>query len=266
VTFAKPVKVGEFPIVRYLQSWSTEAGEPNYYSWAIQVAISPEEVMRVFERRFGVEFARPWMFESWNVTGEAAKAGTISRNLAIEPYDDPDRQATLTCSLNSIEMEGATLPKALDLFGASELGPPPLTGGDKLMDTLLACRIDFFDALRAEKAAFGTVKMMPRNSSGEKGVRSAPAEIRIAFPSPVYVWGIGFTGYVQRADSIAGRLHWGFETQDDVDRLTRVIENRTGSTSPGGKGWIVNLTDEDWQFVGGPPDLLHGRDGVARPC
>ncbi|WP_331374704.1 hypothetical protein [Sinorhizobium chiapasense] len=118
-TFEKPVKAGDLSIVRYFQSATVQGGQPIGYSWALQIAEQPEVIIRLLESRFDAKFARPWMFEGWSVdVSQTPDAGPLSPKLTIAPYDDPDRQATLTCDVDPDATADMQPPDIRDLFGA----------------------------------------------------------------------------------------------------------------------------------------------------
>lgn len=118
-TFEKPVKAGDLSIVRYFQSATVQGGRPIGYSWALQIAKEPEEIIGLLESRFGAKFARPWMASGWVPdASQAPKAGPLSPNLTIASYDDPDRQATVTCDVNADDTADVQPPDIRELFGA----------------------------------------------------------------------------------------------------------------------------------------------------
>ncbi|WP_026621293.1 hypothetical protein M728_001862 [Ensifer sp. WSM1721] len=256
VTFAGPIRAGDFSIVRLFQKKTVLGGEPEGYSWAFQVAESPEEVMRVLESRFGAKFVTPWVVESWSVdVGQAPdRYEHISPRLSISAYNDPGRQTTLTCAPGSDNVRHFRLPTAAETFGAPELGPPPLAQPDKLMNALVACNREVFDLLAAEKAAFGKVRIESGGGSSEKAGRATPAQTRVVFSSPVYAWGLGLTGYVQSVDATGKRLKltWGFETLDGANQLVHVVGLRTGSEYDEREGWKVHWEAEATGYTPSP--------------
>ncbi|MCZ4092582.1 hypothetical protein [Sinorhizobium psoraleae] len=245
--------------MRFFQKKTVLEGEPEGHSWAFQVAESPEEVMRVLESRFGVKFVTPWVVESWSAdVGQAREQhGHISPRLSISAYNDPGRQATLTCTLGSSNVGHFRLPTAVETFGAPKLGPPPLAQPDKLMNALVACNRDFFNLLVTEKAAFGKVRIESKERSSETARRAVMAQARVIFPSPVYAWGLGLTGYVQSVDASSEKPNrtWGFETLDGANQLRHVVGLRTGSEHDEREGWKVHWEAEATGYTPSPRSL-----------
>ncbi|WP_457585817.1 hypothetical protein [Ensifer canadensis] len=56
VTFERPVKVGDFSVVRFFQRRTMEEGKPTRFAWAFQVMAPPDEVARAIAERYRVRF------------------------------------------------------------------------------------------------------------------------------------------------------------------------------------------------------------------
>ncbi|NRQ15117.1 hypothetical protein [Ensifer sesbaniae] len=257
VTFERPIKVGDFSVVRFFQRRTIEEGKPTRFAWGFQVIAPPREVARAVAERYRVRF---WGDFS-SLSSKDAAVGPVSKHLDFRSYFDPDEQATVTCEPDESETRDFRLPWAEETFGLAELGPPPLLRGNRLVNALLQCRQDFFAALGEEKDAFG--KMTFKNAMGpyrEPG-GVARAALRVAFEKPVYVSGFMLTGYIQQRVDVAGqpRLIWGFQTPGNEDDLIRVAENRTGSSYVQNEGWSLDLEAEATGYT--PSEALGFADG-----
>lgn len=257
VTFERPVKIGDFAVVRFFQRRTMEEGKPTRFAWAFQVNAPPGAVARAIAERYRVRF---WGDYS-SLSAKDAAAGPVSKHLDIASYFDPDEQATITCEPDESETTDFRLPWAEETFGLAELGPPPLLRGNRLVNALLQCRPDFFAALGEEKDAFGKVTLLDAMGPYRDPGHGARVAQRMAFEKPVYVSGLMLTGYIQRRVDVAGqpKLLWGFQTPANEDGLVRVAENRTGSSYDGSDGWTLDLNAEATGYT--PSEALGFTDG-----
>ncbi|WP_141690282.1 MULTISPECIES: hypothetical protein [unclassified Ensifer] len=258
VTFGQPVNADGFSLLRFLQRRHIVAGKPESYSWAFQVAATLTDVRRLMEERYGVELVRPWVMGAWGVAPEAApeEQGGISTLLKIAGYDGGT--TTITCELESGDIGDFRMPEAVQVFGAPEIGLPPLKDTDGLMKALLFCEPDFFVRLKKERASFGETEVFERrtvlSSSQSKSKKPSRAAALVIFPVPIEIWGIAITGYTQRTDSVDGKrqLTWGFQTRDGRDQLAEVLRLRTGAQPLEGDRWGLDLTTEDTGYAPSP--------------
>ncbi len=257
VTFERPVKIGDFAVVRFFQRRTMEEGKPTRFAWAFQVNAPPGAVARAIAERYRVRF---WGDYS-SLSAKDAAAGPVSKHLDIASYFDPDEQASITCEPDESETTDFRLPWAEETFGLAELGPPPLLRGNRLVNALLQCRPDFFAALGEEKDAFGKVTLLDAMGPYRDPGHGARVAQRVAFEKPVYVSGLMLTGYIQRRVDVAGqpKLLWGFQTPANEDGLVRVAENRTGSSYDGSNGWTLDLNAEATGYT--PSEALDFTDG-----
>ncbi|KOF13574.1 hypothetical protein AC244_30510 [Ensifer adhaerens] len=257
VTFERPVKIGDFSVVRFFQRRTIEEGKPTRFAWAFQVNAPPREVARAIAERYRVRF---WGNFSLLSSRDAA-VGPVSKHLDFSSYFDPDEQATVTCEPDEGETKDFRLPWAEETFGLAELGPPPLIRGNRLVNALLQCRQDFFAALGEEKDSFGKMTFKDAMGTYREPGGVARAALRVAFEKPVYVSGFMLTGYIQQRVDVAGqpKLIWGFQTPGNEDDLIRVAENRTGSSYVENEGWSLDLEAEATGYT--PSEALGFADG-----
>ncbi|WP_139109856.1 hypothetical protein [Ensifer sp. LC163] len=257
VTFERPIKVGDFSVVRFFQRKSIQEGKPTRFAWAFQVIATPGEAARAIAERYRVRFETG----SWWLSSKDAAAGPVSKDLEFDSYFDPDQQTAVTCEPDESETRGFRLPWAEETFGLAQFGPPPLIGGNRLMNALLQCRRDFFAALGEETDAFGKVTFKAAMGPYRKPEDAARATLRVAFEKPVYVSSLLLTGYIQQRVNVAGepKLIWGFQTPGNEYELIRVAENRTGSNYVEKDGWALNLEADATVYT--PSEALGFADG-----
>ncbi|HEV7321579.1 MAG TPA: hypothetical protein VGO04_23495 [Ensifer sp.] len=261
VTFERPVKVGDFSVVRFFQRRTIEEGKPTRFGWAFQVTATPAETARAIAARYGVRFVGDGDY--WSLSSKDAAAGPVSKDLAFASYFDPDQQATVTCEPDESATKDFRLPGAEETFGWAELGPPPLIRGNRLVNALLQCRQDFFAALGEEKDAFGKVTFKDAMGPYHEPADVARSALRVGFEKPVYVSGFMLTGYIQERVDVAGqpKLIWGFQTPGGEYDLIRVAENRTGSSYARNEGWSLDLAAEATGYT--PSEALGFADGFV---
>ncbi len=258
VTFERPVEIGGLSIVRFFQRKSVQAGEPTRFAWAFQVAATPDEAARALATQYGVRFEDAG---AWTLNAQDVGASPVSQHLTFDSYFDPDEQAIVTCAPDVGETKDFRLPDGAETFGWAELGPPPVSRGNRLINALLQCRPDFFEALSEEKYAFGTVAFKEAAGPYRKDGDAAHAPMRVAFEKPVYASGFMLTGYLQQRVDVAGqpKLIWGFQTSGGEYELIRVAENRTGSSYARNEGWSLDLAAEATGYT--PSEALGFADG-----
>lgn len=261
--FAKPIAIGGLPIVGYSQRYVVREGEsPSWYIFDLQVAWPAERVAKTFESRLGAKFDELMNF-GWS-NKEAVEHGRVSPDFGITEEDAPEGQSNLRCHVNHADTPGFRPPHINELFGAPELRPLPLGDADRLMKGLLACMPEFFDLLKAEKEAFGAVRISRIRGLDKGRWRNEPIETRVEFSSIVHAWGLDLIAYVQRVDRSAGKekVSWGFETAEWEDSLWDAIGQRTGSGYVEGQGWIVDLQTEETGYT--PSQNFSIRDAGSR--
>ena len=257
VTFEHPITVGDFSVVRFFQRKSIEEGKPTRFAWAFQVKATPDEVARALAERYRVRF---WGDFS-SLSSKDAATGPVSKHLKFDSYFDPDEQTTVTCEPDEVETRDLRLPWAEETFGLAQLGPPPMIGGNRLMNALLQCRQDFYASLEEEKDVFGKVTFKMSMGPYRQPEDAAHATLRVAFEKPVYVSSFLLNGYTQQRVDVAGdpKLIWGLQTPGNRDDLIYVAENRTGSTYVESHGWALDLEASATAYT--PSEALGFADG-----
>lgn len=257
VTFERPITVGDFSVVRFFQRKSIEEGKPTRFAWAFQVKATPDEVARALAERYRVRF---WGDFS-SLSSKDAATGPVSKHLKFDSYFDPDEQTTVTCEPDEVETRDLRLPWAEETFGLAQLGPPPMIGGNRLMNALLQCRQDFYASLEEEKDVFGKVTFKMSMGPYRQPEDAAHATLRVAFEKPVYVSSFLLNGYIQQRVDVAGdpKLIWGLQTPGNRDDLIYVAENRTGSTYVESHGWALDLEASATAYT--PSEALGFSDG-----
>jgi len=91
-----------------------------------------------------------------DVPAEANRSKVVSRDVRVAVKKV---LPSLTCEPDEAETKDFRLPEAAETFGWAQLGPPPVGRGNRLINALLQCRADFFEALGEEKNAFGKVAL-----------------------------------------------------------------------------------------------------------
>lgn len=249
VTFEHPIEIAGLRIVRFFQRKTVQSGEPTRFAWALQVAQTPDGAARAIAAQYGARFTY-----YWSLVDKDVGATPVSQHLTLRSYFDPDEQATVTCEPDEAETKDFRLPEAAETFGWAQLGPPPVGRGNRLINALLQCRADFFEALGEEKNAFGKVAFKQAAGPYRKEGDAAHAPMRVAFEKPVYASGFTLTGYIQRRVNVEGemKLRWGFQSPDGMSRIERTTERRTGSVRVSGKGWLFDLQTDETGYTPSP--------------
>ncbi len=249
VTFEHPVEIGGLRIVRFFQRKTVQSGEPTRFAWAFQVAQTPDGAARAIAAQYGVRFTY-----YWSLVEKDVDATPVSQHLTLGSYFDPDEQAMVTCAPDEAETRDFRLPEGAETFGWAELGPPPVSRGNRLVNALLQCRPDFFEALGEEKSAFGKVAFKESAGPYRKDGDAERAPMRVAFEKPVYASGFTLTGYIQRRVNVAGeiKLRWGFQTPVNASRIESTAEGRTGSVRVSGKEWLLDLETDETGYTPSP--------------
>ncbi|MCA1440321.1 hypothetical protein I6F07_08870 [Ensifer sp. IC4062] len=178
--FAKPIAIGGLPIIGYSLRYLGREGEaPSWYIFELQVAWPAERVAQAFESRLRAKFDE-WLYSGWS-NKEAVEDGRVSPDFGITGQDVPEGRSNLRCHVSHADTPGFRPPHIKELFGAPDLRPLPVGDADRLMKGLLACTPEFFDLLKAEKEAFGAVRISRIRGLDKGRWRNEPIETRVEF-------------------------------------------------------------------------------------
>jgi hypothetical protein len=127
---------------------------------------------------------------------------------------------------------------------------------EAMFDTLLTCKVDFFDTLRASKSALGGAVITPHpdpNASVSKPRSTRVNGIVATLKTPVSLYGLTATEYTQVAltnDGKTGTYWWGFRVSDAPDVIATAIKARmpTAELRQRGSAWgWVHELDTKWR-------------------
>jgi hypothetical protein len=127
---------------------------------------------------------------------------------------------------------------------------------EAVFDTLLTCKVDFFDTLRASKSALGGVVITPHpdpNASVSKPRSTRVNGIVATLKTPVSLHGLTATEYTQVAltnDGKTGTYWWGFRMSDAPDVIATAVKARmpTAELRQRGSAWgWVHELDTKWR-------------------
>jgi hypothetical protein len=127
---------------------------------------------------------------------------------------------------------------------------------EAIFDTLLTCKVDFFDAVRAGKSSLGAVVISPHPDPNAQA--SDPHAPRVngivaTLNTPVLLRGLTATEYTQVAltkNGKPGTYWWGFRVSESPDAIATAIKARmpTAELRQRGPAWgWVHELDTAWR-------------------
>jgi hypothetical protein len=121
------------------------------------------------------------------------------------------------------------------LLASSCLWPPNTVTAqtaEAIFDTLLTCKVDFFDALRANKSVLGAVVIAPHpdpNASASDPRATRANGIVATLKTPALLYGLTATEYTQVELTNNGKIGtywWGFRVSEAPDAIATAIKAR----------------------------------------